>query len=91
MSSAREAMETKTVTFNDIELKAALLKRGDSAGIIARRDLKPYYALLKRCSAPLDFSEGEAGLICDALKDYQLDANVDLTGACKQQSCTQRI
>ena len=76
----KAAMENQTVTFNDAELKTALLWRGDSASTIACRDLKRYYSLLKRCLETHNFSEGEARLICEALKGYQLDENADLTG-----------
>lgn len=40
--------------------------RKDSAGLIARRDLGRYYALLESELAALSLTEGEASLICDA-------------------------
>jgi len=73
-------MESTTLTAHDVELKAALHQRGESTGTVGLRDLKRYYTLLKRCLETLYFSEGEAALICDALKDYQLDKNINQIG-----------
>ncbi|WP_250126382.1 hypothetical protein [Chroococcidiopsis sp. CCMEE 29] len=73
-------MDDKTVTFQDGELKGWLRNRGESTSVIARRDLKRYYTLLKRCLGTLHLSENEAALICEALKDYQLEDNIEQIG-----------
>ncbi|MBE9168574.1 hypothetical protein IQ238_13990 [Pleurocapsales cyanobacterium LEGE 06147] len=69
-------MNSNSSILHDSQLKGALLQRGDNASKIALRDLKRYYALLKRSLSELSFSIGEAALICDALKGYNLEDNL---------------
>ncbi|MEA5505108.1 hypothetical protein VB735_18745 [Halotia wernerae UHCC 0503] len=70
-------MTSNSAILHDSQLKSALLQRGFDVSVIGFRDLKRYYALLKQSLSKLSFSIDEAGLICDALKDYNLENNLD--------------
>jgi len=70
-------MTSNSTILHDSQLKKALLQRGVDVSVVGLRDLKRYYALLKQSLSELSFSINEAGLICDALKDYKLEDNLD--------------
>lgn len=70
-------MTSNSAILHDSQLKKALLQRGGDVSAIGLRDLKRYYALLKQSLSDLSFSIDEAGLICDALKDYNLEDNLE--------------
>jgi hypothetical protein len=66
-------MKSKTLIPQDLELHAALLERGEDIKAIESRDLKRYYALLNYHLLELTLSSSEVNLICEALKDYQIE------------------
>lgn len=66
-------MTSQTLFSQDSRLKESLLQRGDTLSAIALRDLRRYYALLSQCLAEISFTEGQACLLCDALRDYELE------------------
>lgn len=63
------------VNFRAGELEPALSARGESLALVARRDLERYYQLLTDELQAVQLSEGEAGLIVDALNGTLLDAH----------------
>lgn len=66
-------MKSKTLILQDLELKAALLERGEDSQIIEFRDLKRYYSLMNYHLLELTLSSSEVNLVCEALKDYQIE------------------
>lgn len=66
-------MKSKTLISQDLELKAALLERGEDTSTIELRDLKRYYALLNYHLLELTLHSSEVNLICEALKDYRVE------------------
>lgn len=66
-------MESKTLIAQDSNLTGALLQRGADPGTVGLRDLKRYYALLNHHLLETSWTEGEAQLICEALKNYRLE------------------
>lgn len=66
-------MKSKTLISQDLELKAALLERGEDISTIELRDLKRYYALLNYHLLELSLPSSEVNLICEALKDYRVE------------------
>jgi hypothetical protein len=78
-------MESKTLISQDSELKAALLQRGENTSTVGLRDLKRYYALLNYHLLETSWTEGEAHLICEALKGYQLEDDPDQSRAIWKQ------
>lgn len=78
-------MTSKTLFSQDSRLKESLLQRGDTLSAVALRDLKRYYALLNQCLAEISFTEGQACLLCNALKDYGLENNSEQVKAIWQR------
>lgn len=64
-------MESTTQIFQDSELKAALLKRGETTSVVGMRDRKRYYALLNHHLLEIALTTGEASFLCEALKNYR--------------------
>jgi hypothetical protein len=75
--TAEVLMENLTLTSQDSELKAALLQRGQDASAVGLRDLKRYYALLNHHLLETSWTENEAQLICEALRDYQFEDDLE--------------
>ena len=85
-------MTSRTLITQDANLKASLLQRGDMLSAVALRDLKRYYALLSQCLIKISFTEGQAYLLCDALKDYWLENNYGLENSSEQiEAIWQRV
>jgi hypothetical protein len=66
-------MKSKTLISQDLELKTALLERGEDISTIELRDLKRYYALLNYHLLELTLPASEVNLVCEALKDYRIE------------------
>lgn len=78
-------MTSKTSFSQDPRLKESLLRRGDMLSAIALRDLARYYVFLNQCLVDISFTEGQARLLCDTLKGYDLDNNSEQVKAVCQR------
>ena len=66
-------MESKMLDFQEPALSIALLQRGEDSRLVELRDLRRYYTLLNYHLLETNWTESEAHLICEALKDYQFE------------------
>jgi hypothetical protein len=70
-------MKSKILISQDPELEALLVQRGEDISTVGLRDLKRYYALLNYHLLELRLTSNEANLICEALKDYRFEDDLD--------------
>ena len=70
-------MESKMLDFQEPALSIALLQRGEDSRAVELRDLGRYYALLNYHLLETTWTESEAHLICEALKDYQFEDDLE--------------
>jgi hypothetical protein len=70
-------MKSKILISQDPELEALLVQRGEDISRVGLRDLKRYYALLNYHLLELRLTSNEANLICEALKDYRFEDDLD--------------
>jgi hypothetical protein len=66
-------MELKSSISQDSNLNAASPQRGENVNAVELRDLNRYYALLNYHLLETSWTEGEAQLICEALKHYRFE------------------
>ena len=66
-------MKNTTLVSQNAAMNTALSSRGEDWRVIELRDLKRYYALLNYYLLETTWTENEAHLICEALKDYQFE------------------
>ena len=66
-------MKNTTLVSQNAAMNTTLPSRGEDCRGIESRDLKRYYALLNYYLLETTWTENEAHLICEALKDYQFE------------------